>query len=372
MLVSPTSIKQHSPLLTTFKAKLNRPRTRFIAAAEAGDVSILRKLLDEDRSRKSQPNAETFNKALMAVLSVEKLKDEHAETVRLLLSQGATLDCKDDKHRRTPLIWAIIHGREDLTELFLDNNAPIHERDGRWDGTPLMWAIWCGRDEMIERLIHHGANPEATDKAEGRTPLLWAVKFGRHVAAERLLQKKWEVIEIKDKKELTPLALAYMEGDGRAAELLLRYGADPNFKFDSGLPLLMSAIMAGDEPFVHLLVEGNPDTDVQCRNKKGEPALSVAVKEGRPAIAKILLDNGALREAKDNQGRTALLWAVARARSDLVELLVRSGANKSATDNEHRTVGQWADWTRDERIIELVSEADAMIHLEVKSSLPFD
>jgi ankyrin repeat protein len=370
-LVSPTSIKQHRPRFAPIEAIFNR--AQFIKAAEAGNVSTLRQMLDNDRGQRSQLNQETINKALIAVASNKRLKDEHAETetVRLLLSEDAALDCKDDEYRCTPLIWAVIYGREKMADLFLDNEALVDGRGGRWDWTPLMWAIYSSQDAMVERLVHRKAILEATDREEGRTPLSWAIKLKRHDAAEVILLKKPEVVEIKDRKKWTPLAIAYMEGDERAAELLLKYGANPNFKFGSGLPLLMSAVMAGNEAFVRLLVDKGDNIDVQCTNKDGEPALSVAVKKGYPAIAEILLDNGAKREVKDKKGRTALLWAVAHTRSDLVELLVRSGASRSAIDGELRTVGDWAEWTKDKRIIELVSTKVEVVHVQVKSSLLF-
>ncbi|KAF7503410.1 hypothetical protein GJ744_003893 [Endocarpon pusillum] len=349
----PNSIKQHKSLSATFKSMISGTGSKFIAAAVGGDVFTLRELL-ADEGHRFRLNRKTINRALIAVSSSEKRKEEHVETVRLLLSQDAALEHRDDEYRRTPLIWAAIFAREDIIDVLLDNQALIDGKDEKWDWTALMWAIWWGRDAIVQQLSDRGASLEATDRRRGRTPLLWAVRSKRHAAVEILLRKNRELIELKDKKKLTPLALAYMEGDGTGAELLIEYGADPNFTFESGLPLLMSAVIAGKEDFVYLLVEKG--ADIVCRNKNNEPALSVAVKEGHAAIARFLIDKEAPLEAKDNQGRTALLWAVALAREDLVKLLVESGADRFATDNKRRTVGLWADWTKNREIIKLVSK----------------
>ena len=68
------------------------------------------------------------------------------------------------------------------------------------------------------------------------------------------ISKNPQLIDAKDKDGKTALALAYTEKHPVTAKALLRRGADPNFTFKSGRPLLISAIMGGYEGFVRLLV----------------------------------------------------------------------------------------------------------------------
>lgn len=338
--------REQNSLYATFKSKFKRSRSKFTAAAKGGDVITLSKLL-------SQVDERTINKALIAVSNNGEVVGEQADVVRLLLSWGASLACTDSDYHRTPLIWAIIVGRDDLVELLLEKQALIEARDWVWDWTPLMWAVWLGSEAIINRLIEKEASLEAADGIWKRTPLLWAARIGNHRVAEILLQKNGQLIKAEDKDKLTPLALAYVEGHEEAVRLFVKHGDNTNFKFKSGLPLLEWAVMAGDEGFVRLLVENG--ADVQCTDMDGVPALTVAVKQEYLAIADLLIQKGAALEATDGLGCTALLWAVWRKNDRIVEMLVAREANTSAVDGDGCTVREWAEWTRNKRIIQLVS-----------------
>jgi ankyrin repeat protein len=264
------------------------------------------------------------------LIAVSKSKQEPVETVSLLLSQGAKPEYKDDIYHRTPLIWAVIGGREDVIDVLLNNHASTETTDEEWDWTPLMWAIWePGREAIIQQLIDRPASLAATDRKWKRTPLLWAAYYGIPDAARIILLKNPKLIEDKDEEQLTPLALAWKERQKEVAKVLIEHGANTNFKFKSGRPLLIEAIIGRDDFdvfFVNLLVKNG--ADVQCRDKDGVPALSVAVDERAPAMAKILIENGAVLAATDNEGRTALMRAKDPADGELIELLVRGEANR--------------------------------------------
>ncbi|KAH0551102.1 hypothetical protein GP486_007552 [Trichoglossum hirsutum] len=355
-----SSEKEHHSPFAIVRAKLKRPRSKFIKAAEGGDVTTLLSILN-DGAQLSQLGPESINEALIAVSSNSKHKREQTEVIRHLLGRNAEIEYKDVQFGFTPLIWAISAGRKDIVEALLDNGAHIETRDSFKDWTPLIWAVWWGHEVIIKELIRRGACLDAKDGISERTPLLWAAKKGTYGAAAILLQadRSPRLTKDIDKQQLTPLVLAYMEGHERVAETLLSHGADPNSTFPAnstfptGMPLLISAITYGLANFVRLFV--NKGADIQSKDKEGIPALSVAVREERPSIAKFLIANGASLEATDNEGRTALVWAIARAREDLVEMLVRKGANRFAVDNNRRTVRQWSELTENPRIIKLVS-----------------
>lgn len=332
-----TSYKREHSTIYVFKAKLKCPRLRFVAAAEGGDIPMLRKLLD-DREQRSQLKQITFNKALIAVSSNGKRKRKQTEAVETLLREGAALEYKDDGQSRTPLIWAVIVGREDIIDVLLNQKALIEERDGVWGWTPLIWAISSaissGSEAIIKKLIARDASLAATDEKWKRTPLLWAAMAGAHTVVEILLQKNPELIDVGDKEKRTALALAYRVRHDATARVLIRYGANRNIEVEPGLPLLIAAVKrVRDELFVHLLLDD-------------EALLQAADSQNRRALL----------EARDSHGRTALLWAVGLRRRGLVELLVQHGADRSAADNNERTVREWAEETKDPTIIKLVSE----------------
>src|SRR5436190_3377710 len=199
---------EHSSPSTTLEAE-------FIAAADEGDIDTLRELLD---GRGQRPQ-KTINNALVAASSSEERKGEHGEVARFLLRQGAEIECRDDAYHRTPLIWAVIFGREDIVDILLEKEAQIEESDDVCGWTPLMWAVWCGSEVIIEQLVNWGADLEATGRTGERTSLLCAAKKGPYGAAEILLEKNRDLIGIGNKEKLTPLALAFIEQHESVARL---------------------------------------------------------------------------------------------------------------------------------------------------------
>ncbi|KAF7513150.1 hypothetical protein GJ744_010546 [Endocarpon pusillum] len=299
-------------------------RTSLIWAVISGREDIVSILLNNQASVETRDGKNHRTPLIWAVIG------GRADIIIILLDYQASIEAKDGIYHRTPLIWAIIGGREDIVGILLNHQALIESRDTTWDWTPLMWAIWkSGKMAIIQKLIDQKASLTATDKKWGRTPLLWAVYYGRSDVARIFLERNRELIEDKDKEQLTPLALAWRECKKEVAQVLIEHGANTNFAFRSGRPLLISAIIRKDESdmfLAKLLVENG--ADVQCKDKNGMPALSVAVKNKVAAIARILIDKGAALEATDNEGHTALKWAVKGAHGELIELLVRSEAKR--------------------------------------------
>jgi ankyrin repeat protein len=64
--------------------------------------------------------------------------------------------------------------------------------------------------------------------------------------------------------------------------------------------------------------------NVQCKDKDGVPALSVAVDKQKLDTAKLLLDGGAELEATDKGGRTALQRAKDNDDGEMIALLERA------------------------------------------------
>ncbi|KAH7355491.1 ankyrin repeat-containing domain protein [Pyrenochaeta sp. MPI-SDFR-AT-0127] len=327
-----------------------------------------------------------LNEALVNISRTEEEVPFHAEQVKILLRQGASLEYKDPECARTPLIWAIVSGRIDLVELFLEEHAVFDTCDGEWARTPAIWAIVEDKLAILDLLIKVGADLTAADGKIGRTPLLWAASMGNYRAAESLIGAKAGLINVTDQEEMTPLALAYYERHLKTARLLVESGDNARFKFASGSSLLAWAILAKHEDFARLLLKHGADAnstnmdgvpalilaiqqnladnaellvmegaDVQCTDMDTVPALTVAVKEQRLDIAKMLLKNKARLEAVDCDGNTALWWAVWRNNEKLVELLVKSGANPAAIDGEGITVRDWAARIGSTTIVGLLS-----------------
>ncbi|KAJ5202305.1 ankyrin [Penicillium cf. viridicatum] len=130
-------------------------------------------------------------------------------------------------------------------------------------------------------LIRNGADVNVQGLHRG-TPLQAAAREG------------WEdIVNARDTCHSTELHAASAKGHKIIAELLLRYGADPNVQGKCGI----------------------------------DTALQAGARVGYEEAVKLLLDKGAIVDARGGDGGTAIHAAVAEGHKHIVELLLSHGAN---------------------------------------------
>ena len=83
--------------------------------------------------------------------------------------------------------------------------------------------------------------------------------------------------------------------------------------------------MNGQEAVVKLLLQNGAEIESKDNYKAWTP-LSLAARLGHKAVVKLLLQNGAEVESKDNNGRTPLSIAAENGQEAMVELLLQNGA----------------------------------------------
>lgn len=166
-------------------------------------------------------------------------------------------------------------------------------------------AYVIGKDqwgEIIERLIQYGVKPDALtfagpDDRTGCYPMFLSILYN-------------------------PKA--------KAAEVLLKHGADPNRLNDapyydkldgeSSLSYLTIATIEGKTDFVRVLLKYKAKVNMTCPDN-GMSALHYAAKWNRTEIIPMLLKAGANKRAKDKQGRTPLQIAKASKSMGAIKLL---------------------------------------------------
>jgi hypothetical protein len=129
------------------------------------------------------------------------------------------------------------------------------------------------------------------------------------------------------------------------------------------------AARMGHEAAVRLLLENSAELESKD-NKYGQTPLSLAARMGHGAVVKLLLEKGAELESKDKKyGWTPLLWAAEKGHEAVAKLLLEKGAEPESKDNDGRTPLSWAaeasksarGWSRDsyEAVVKLLLEEGA-------------
>lgn len=130
----------------------------------------------------------------------------------------------------------------------------------------------------------------------------------------------------------TPLHRAVHRNDLKAADTLLRSGADVNAVNRYGVPPLSLAATNGNATMLGLLLKAGANPDAM--QSEGETALMTAARTGLPAAVKTLLAHGADINAKESwRGQTALMWAAAEGHAETVQVLLEAGAQVNARSN---------------------------------------
>jgi hypothetical protein len=130
--------------------------------------------------------------------------------------------------------------------------------------------------------------------------------------------------------------LHYASGAGciEVVTSLLRCGTDPKIQDSGGhTPLYRVANQCASEAgpeIVRALVQAGADINA-CSGVTRATALHMAARRGHVEIARVLLDFGAVMEARDSKSDTPLQRAINCRKDAVVQLLIERKASKAAT-----------------------------------------
>ncbi|KAJ5460318.1 uncharacterized protein N7458_001870 [Penicillium daleae] len=174
---------------------------------------------------------------------------------------------------------------------------------GRPNEHPMWWAVYHGEEELVEKLLRRGAGINSL------------THWGTLKAPRNLI------------------SLALVRGYYGIAELLLDYGADPNYKFQDR-PLLSRALRVGSERLVMKILLRLKSLGTLNITNDGD-ALAIAIGKQNAMLVKMLLEFGADPNAKvfyhrgtesGRRSKNPLSLAIELGNQDVVDMLLEYGA----------------------------------------------
>jgi len=261
--------------------------------------------------------------------SLERLLVEAAETrdidrVREIIAAGA------DLRARLPDGFPItfVTTSHEIRLLMLDSGADVNSRCS--DGTTLLHVESMFGPEEVQALISRGADVSAcNDHVE--TPLFYATDGDQPEVIDLLVANGADVNWKSLDQGWTSLHAAAASGRPRAAEALLRNGADIEARDRLGItPLMVACYMDLKKSDIAnvFLAHG---ADVNAASKEGARPLHYVASEGRDSLITRLLQAGADINAITCDGETPLDTAIRKQHSSTAQLLREKGATRGRT-----------------------------------------
>ena len=296
------------------------------------------------------------------------------KTARLLVNIGADINALDD-NGHTALLCAITANKPEVVKWLIELGADVNVRTGggynvltytalmiennrRTDGKKseidpeiipmlmnsgsdyreaLMLAIKTDNIDFVRELIHNGADMNIKCM-DNQPPLSVALVSVKHEVSSEMIELLAsngadvnEVFDFGDGALTNPLNMCVSMNRPDIAEILLRYGADPDVRDYNGRTALVFAVLTGDE-ILNILLENGADPNIPDNDGR-TPLMLVAVDGGSDSeIAEKLITHGADVNIQDKDGVSALMWAVtSRDRSPdfLLSGLIRTGGMRA-------------------------------------------
>lgn len=152
-----------------------------------------------------------------------------------------------------------------------------------------------------------------------------------------LLQPPSVIDGRNDMYDRTALIVGAFEGHVEVVEALLRHGAAPNRRVNSGLTAAAIAAQGGHAAVVCALAAAKADWDVPYQEGWTHLLQEASFGHRTEVIVELLRAGAALELKHTTHQETALRWAAYKNHHVPVALLLRAGADPWVTDNEGRT-----------------------------------
>ena len=189
------------------------------AAAYRGDLAKLEKLIAARADRNAR---DAYGRTPLHVATFARQRD----AIRMLAKAGAALDVLENDRYDAVTIAAVADDEETL-RILLSLGASAKQVTSRYDGTALIAAAHLGHDGVVKQLIAAGAPLDHVNNLHW-TAVIESIVLGnggpRHVETLRALVAAGASTQLTDRQGFTPLALAQARGYREMVEILQKAG----------------------------------------------------------------------------------------------------------------------------------------------------
>ena len=258
----------------------------------------------------------------------------HKPVVSYLLENKASVNDKDILGS-TPLHEAVRYGHPEIVSMLLENKADPNAQDSLGK-TPLLLVIQNkeARLEIISLLITNGGNPNAKDMY-GETPIHIATMSGMEVQILESLRNGGADINERNKKGITPMALAVAKLNKEHVEFFAKAGGDIHAVDNKDNTPLTRVIESPDKKTsVELLKILVNEQNITSRDSYGNTPLHIAIEKNVPVEQlNYLLSLTEDIDIRNRNGDTPLFIAVSNNKRIQGEMLLAKGADVFSTNN---------------------------------------
>ncbi len=245
------------------------------------------------------------------------------EIMELLIKNGANLE-SEDGGGATPLIWAAMKNNKEVAELLIKSGANLVAK-GEFGDTPIHYAAQWNSKEILALLIKNGVDPEIKGE-NGNTALSYAMQldnFGSKDVLEFLVKigvnptPIFDYVIINNNLEIIRF-------------LLIEKGLTINFKSSEASILLKMCLDNNELELANILIKQGVDLEHYNYNRE---LLRKSVVLGKNDLLKFLLNKGVNPSDKNEKGDFPLLFAAMFDNDEAVRILLENGANLEMKNN---------------------------------------
>ena len=259
------------------------------------------------------------------------LRDSSPSVIDFLINNGANINDRNIEGEDA-LLCAVQNKNPSIARhLIKEYNADIFTKD-RYGRNILMEAIRARSEVLIKDFIELGIDVNEIDK-NGYSSIVASAFFNPSTEILDLLIKNGADINFKTvKKENLLIFASRNNSNEQIIEYFLNKGFDKNYKTLDGETPLLAAAQNPNIKIIQKLVEKG--ANIKATNNSNLNALMIASQcNENPEVISYLIESGIPINSVDENGTTAVLLAAMNPKINIIDTLVNKGADLKSTNN---------------------------------------